>query len=233
MILEAVPSASSDLVREGLTLLRLNLTDQEPQADRLWALLDAEERERSNRFVRRDDAARYIVGHAMLRQWIGSRLRVAPRDLQFTENMYGKPMLDGLTSPLHFNLSHSGQWVLVAIDECAPVGIDVEVVRPNMARIDDFRGVLAPEELEWLDLMPAADRAQAFARTWVRKEAYIKALGEGMSRNLKSIAIVDGQDRHPVVLYDRNPSRGDQAWRLVDLEIDEVHVACLAYHGDA
>lgn len=228
-----VVSASRDPVRTGLTLLRLSLTQHEPLADNLWAVLDPQERERAHRFLRRDDAARYIVGHARLRQRLGARLGVAPQDLQFTENIHGKPMLDGLTCAPHFNLSHSGDWVLIAIDEHDPVGIDVEAVRPNMSQIDDFRGVLAPEEQEWLDRMPADERARAFARTWVRKEAYVKALGEGMSRELRSIAVVDGPHGHPVMLYDRNTSGNDPSWRLADLTIDDAHVACLAYHGDA
>lgn len=225
-------ATSRESVRAGLTLLRLHMPDEEPHLDDLWDLLSMEERDRARRFVRRDDAARYVVGHARLRQWLGGRLHIAPRCLRFIENKHGKPMLDALPSPPLFNLSHSGDWVLIAIDESNAVGVDVEAIRPNMAEIDDFRGVLAPEEQDWLDRLPADERAQAFARTWVRKEAYIKAIGEGMSRDLKLIAIVDGSDRNPALLYDRNPTPTHGAWRLVDVRVDGSHAACVAHHDD-
>ncbi len=218
--------------RAGLTLLRLHMVEEESHVDDLWDLLSVAERDRARRFARRDDAARYIVGHARLRQWLGRRLRIAPRALRFTQNAYGKPMLDGLPSPPHFNLSHSGDWVLLAIDEHGPIGVDVETIRPNMSQIDDFRSVLAPEEQHWLDRLPPGPRAQAFARTWVRKEAYIKAIGEGMSRDLKSIAIVDGADGHASLLYDENPAPAGCAWHLADVKIDAAHTACLASRGD-
>jgi 4'-phosphopantetheinyl transferase len=208
------------------------MVEEEPHVDELWGLLSAEECDRARRFARRDDAARYVVGHARLRQWLGRRLHVAPQSLRFVENGHGKPMLDAPPSPPCFNLSHSGDWVLIAIDENHPVGVDVEAIRPNMAAIDDFRGVLAPEEQDWLDRMPAGERAQAFARTWVRKEAYIKAIGEGMSRDLKSIAIVDGPDDGVTLLYDRNPTPTHGAWRLVDVAVDDSHAACLAHRID-
>jgi 4'-phosphopantetheinyl transferase len=221
-----------DSLRAGSTLLRLHMPEEEPHLDHLWPLLGAEERDRARRFARCDDAARYIVGHARLRQWLGRHLRVAPQALRFAANRHGKPMLDGLPCSPCFNLSHSGSWVLIAIDESGPVGVDVETIRPNMAQIDDFRAVLSPEEQHWLDRLPAAERAQAFARTWVRKEAYVKAIGEGMSRDLRSISIIDGSDGSPSLLYDDNaePTCGD--WRLVDLTIDESHAACMAYRGD-
>jgi 4'-phosphopantetheinyl transferase len=217
----------------GLTLLRLRMVEEEPHMDELWGLLSGEERDRARRFARRDDAARYVVGHARLRQWLARHLRVAPRSLRFVDSRHGKPMLDALPSPPRFNLSHSGGWVLIAIDENHPVGVDVEAVRPTMAAIDDFRGVLAPEEQDWLDRLPSGERAEAFARTWVRKEAYIKAIGEGMSRDLKSIAIVDGPDGGPALLYDGNQTPTHGAWRLVDVTVDESHAACLAYRSDA
>jgi 4'-phosphopantetheinyl transferase len=138
-------------------------------------------------------------------------------------------MLDAPAAPPRFNLSHSGDWVLIAIDEKRAVGVDVEAIRPNMAAIDDFRGVLAPEEQGWLDQLPTTERAQAFARTWVRKEAYVKAIGEGMSRDLKSIAIVDGPDGEAALLYDGNPTTECGPWRLADVPVDESHAACVAY----
>lgn len=228
----AVQEAMLEPVRAGLALLRLHLAEEESQVDDLRDLLSVQERDRAGRFARRDDAARYIVGHARLRQWLGRRLGIAPRALRFSENAYGKPMLDGLPSAPRFNLSHSGDWVLIAIDAHSPVGVDVEAIRPNMSRIDDFRGVLAPEEQLWLDRLPAGERARAFARTWVRKEAYIKAIGEGMSRDLKSIAIVDDADGGARLLYDANAAPAGGPWLLVDVMVDASHAACLAYRGD-
>lgn len=211
----------------GLQVLRLRLQEESALLDGLWRTLDDAERERAARFARKPDRARFVVGRARLRQMLGQRLGVAPAALQLRPNAYGKPLLESPASALHFNVSHSGTWVLIAVDDRGPVGIDVEAVRPELAEIDDFRAVLAPEEAAHLDATVPAQRALAFARTWVRKEAYVKALGQGVGRELREFAVVDGVDGRPVMLYDRNPGGDSASWQFEDLTLDAAHVGCL------
>lgn len=192
--------------------------------------LTAHETHRATRFHRDADRYRFVVARGTRRLLLARRLGVDPATLAFEEGPYGKPQLGPIGGPTpHFNSSHSGRWVLHAIAD-VEVGVDVEEIRPDFARLDDFLWVLAPEERTVVQAAPPALRAAALATTWVRKEAYVKALGEGLSRSLPDIAIVG--DRHgPRLVYDRNPHAGETNWRFVDLEIDHSYKACIVHGG--
>jgi 4'-phosphopantetheinyl transferase len=214
------------------SLVRLRLDEESAHFDRLWRLLSEAERRRALRFARKADMRRFVIGRGRLRELLAPHIGQSPADLRFRANAFGKPLLDVTGPAPHFNLSHSGDWILVAIDEQAPVGVDVECVREEMAQIEQFHRVLSTEEQCWLAAQPASLRALAFARTWVRKEAYVKALGAGMSCNLESIAIVDGPGAGPRLLYDRNDVAPDTRWSFVDLTLDGRHVGCLVHRLD-
>jgi 4'-phosphopantetheinyl transferase len=213
-------------------LWSIRVSTETPRFDEHWRHLDGVERQRAARFRMELDRARFVIARSSLRQLLAKRLGVAARDIEFAVNPFGKPCLRDARVALHFNTSHSGDWVLHAIDSAAPIGVDVEAVRAELADIDQFRWVLSPEERAFLDEVPASHRAHAFAKVWVRKEAYVKALGEGLSRPLPDISIaVDATDR-PRLLYDRNAAGSLARWQFEDVEVDAQHVACLVYRAD-
>lgn len=193
------------------------------------ALLDDAERAREAQFEHGVDRARFVVARAAVRRLVGLQLGVPGERLALTTGAHGKPMLADPFARLHFNVSHAGDWVLVALDATAPVGVDVEQVRPELDRIDDYAAVLSPEEHAALRVLPAGTRAQAMARLWVRKEAYVKALGEGLNRPLHDICIGDDGCGRPQVHYDRHGSGPGAPWQLTDLPVDGRHVACVAW----
>jgi 4'-phosphopantetheinyl transferase len=211
-------------------LARLRLDEETPHVDALRELLSEAERGRAERFVRKADMQRFVIGRGRLREALALRLGQQPQDVRFKTNAFGKPLLDVPGAAPHFSLSHSGDWILFAIDEQSPVGVDVESVRAEVAQIEHLHWVLAAEEQRWLDRLPETHRASAFARAWVRKEAYVKALGVGVSRNLEAIAIVDGSEGEPRLLYDRNDT--PLSWRFIDLTLDSRHVGCLVHRQD-
>lgn len=230
MLLDSPPPAQAQGRARGLQWQALRLHDEAARLDLHWQRLDAAERDRAARFFRKVDRARFVVGRSTARALLAQRLGVEPTALALHGNAWGKPALLGAPG-VHFNVSHSGGWVLVAVDDAGPLGVDVEAVRPELAELDEFRRVLAPEEAAALDALPAHERARAFARVWVRKEAYVKAIGEGMSRELRDIAVSVQADA-PRLLYDRNPGGLDARWRCLDLAIDATHVACLVHRAD-
>jgi 4'-phosphopantetheinyl transferase len=197
-----------------------------------WQHLDAAEQQRAARFRLEADRARFVIARSSLRQMLAQRVGVTSHEIEFSENGYGKPLLRHACVGLHFNTSHSGDWVMHAIDNVAPVGIDVEVVRTELADIDQFERVLAPEESSLLIGVPARGRARAFAKVWVRKEAYVKALGEGVSRPLQDISIAVDAKGRPHLLYDRSACGSLARWQFEDIEVDAEHVACLVFRGD-
>lgn len=147
-------------------------------------VLSEAELERAGRFRRPADRARAVAARRALRVLLGEYADVAPGSLLFSAGPSGKPALaDGPAAAPHFNVAHSGRLVLLAFAR-APVGVDVEEVRGGV----DF-GALARRffsKAEGAALAAAAEpeRAALFFRIWTRKEAYLKALGHGLSSPL-------------------------------------------------
>ncbi|WP_431041483.1 4'-phosphopantetheinyl transferase family protein [Streptomyces sp. P1-3] len=177
-------------------------------------VLDAEERDRAAAFVREADRQRYRAAHTGLRRLLGAYLGVDPAAVPFTREPcpgcgapHGRPAVTG--TPLHFNMSHAGDLVLFAFAG-APVGADVEQVQP-VAVADQVAASLHPRERAELAGLPAADRPAAFARCWTRKEAYLKGLGTGLSRDPAADYVGTGPRPVPV-----------GSWTLTDLPVGDV-----------
>jgi 4'-phosphopantetheinyl transferase len=196
-------------------------------------MLDDAERHRATRFRKAADRARYVLGRGSLRRLLAMQLGVSNARLAFGANAFGKPLLIAPTVGLHFNTSHSGEWILHAFDAQSPVGIDVEAVRPELGDLQDFAIALSPEERLTIARLPERDRPLAFARTWVRKEAYLKAIGEGMSRSPARISVGADATGQPCLVYDRNEPPSWLRWSFHDVAVDENHVACLVYDSAA
>lgn len=220
---EASPAA-----RAGPQVWRVRV-DTSPHAyEPALRVLDEHERLRAARFRQDADRMRYVLGRASLRQLLSMQLDVPSERLAFGANSFGKPVLLEPHPGLHFNSSHSGEWILHAFDALAPVGVDVEAVRPDFAHVDEFAAAFSPEERFEMARVPSEDRALALARAWVRKEAYVKAIGEGVSRSLVSIRIGAAATGKPCLVYDRNEGT-PSSWTFEDIPVDALHVACLVY----
>ncbi|HEV7886783.1 MAG TPA: 4'-phosphopantetheinyl transferase superfamily protein [Acidimicrobiales bacterium] len=159
------------------------------EESRMWLLLDQAEQERAQQFRLDRLRRRYTVAHAMVRLLLGDRVQADPRVLRFETGEHGKPFLAGgaglAGDPPHFNLSHSGERALVAIRDDGPVGVDIEQVR----ELSSLRGVaeriLAPALLAAFE--EAADPTVFVLDQWTRKEAVLKAGGEGITRPLREV----------------------------------------------
>ena len=212
---------------------RARVSVEASRIDAHWQNLDETERIRAARFRVEADRLRFVIARSGLRQLLGQRLGTPAHEIGFASNAFGKPMLRDVPRALHFNASHSGDWVLIVLDAAAPIGIDVEAVRPELACLDDFDSVLSPRELRLLRALPALRRAEAFARIWVRKEAYVKALGDGLSRSLCDIDVgLDAPSDRPRPYADRAAAPPSACWRFEDVALDAQHVACLVRRDD-
>lgn len=188
--------------------------------------LSAEERARAARFVFQRDRVRYVNARAALREILGSCLGIAASAVHLTYGAHGKPALAAVGTPIRFNLSHSGDYALVAIALCRDLGIDVERVRQDIDREGIARDNFTHGECRAIETVPSSERVVAFFRCWVAKEAYLKARGDGLSA--------------PLAAFEVDPSAGAEAlrwtsldtdgrtWRVVPLQAAPGHVAALA-----
>jgi 4'-phosphopantetheinyl transferase len=143
------------------------------------------EQERARQFRADEPRRRFVAGRAALRQLLGERLRVPPPEIPIVVDERGKPHLaEGTLPRWHFNLSHSGDLVLVALAENGPVGVDVEKVRP----LDHWRALatrsFSPAEVCELESLTETERTPAFFAIWTRREAFLKATGAGLAGTL-------------------------------------------------
>jgi 4'-phosphopantetheinyl transferase len=145
------------------------------------APLDARERAQAAKLRRAADRRRYVASHAFLRRVLPRYVGVPAGELRFATGQYGKPALSYPTTGLAFNLSHSGSVALVAVAGGAAVGVDVEQARSDVDIHGLARTVFSEEERRVLRACDPALQCALFYRTWVCKEALLKACGAGLS----------------------------------------------------
>ena len=144
-------------------------------------LLSPDETARAQRFVFERHRHRFVAGRAALRRLLADTLGTTPAALTFSYNASGKPDLDiGVSRPVRFNVSHSDRYALVALTPASAIGVDIEKTRPLDDVLRLARTAFSSKELEALAAVPADARQDAFFAGWTRKEAYIKARGDGL-----------------------------------------------------
>ena len=200
----------------------------------LSRLLSEEERGRAARFVFAEHRTHFIVARGVLRQLLGSYLETPPEALRFAYGMHGKPELAGqhAQSGLRFNLSHSHRLALYAVTRGREVGIDVEHPRPGVDVERLARRFFAPQEIEGLLGMPPGRRWEGFYNCWTRKEAYLKARGEGITVALDSFAVSLRPGEPAALLRCAADSSEVARWRLQALLPGEEYVAALCAAGN-
>lgn len=153
----------------------------------LLSKVSLEKQRKIARFLRKEDAYRSLLGELLVRQAIIRHTELTNREIRFAANAYGKPFLQNKPE-FCFNLSHSGQWVVMIWGwETAFLGIDVEKIAPmDMKLAERF---FSPPEYEALLLQTGESRLDYFFHLWTLKESYIKALGKGLSIPLDSFTI--------------------------------------------
>jgi 4'-phosphopantetheinyl transferase len=208
---------------------RVRLDPETPIRD--WAdVLSSDERERAARFLFARDQRRFTVSHASLRSILARYLRADPSMLFFATGAQEKPRLAG-SSDLSFNLSHSGEQALIGVARGREVGVDIEQFRDH----DDLPALaescFSPSELAAWRGLPATVRKSAFFATWTRKEAYLKARGDGLARPLASFDVTVGPDDAPRLLCDASDPTAAARWTFFDVDAGPGYAATLAIAG--
>jgi 4'-phosphopantetheinyl transferase len=193
-----------------------SLDAPDPVLRELRGTLSADELDRAGRFHFARDRDRFVVGRGLLRALLGAYTGAAPAELQFDYSPHGKPRLrdrDGVS----FNVSHSENRAVFAFTPGAAVGVDIEVLdsRPSDALVAGR--FFSPTEVRELLALPLDARPRAFLTCWTRKEAFIKARGEGLSLPLQDFDVTLTPGVAPKLLRtDWHPTEPSE-WLLFDL----------------
>jgi 4'-phosphopantetheinyl transferase len=187
--------------------------------------LNFTERDHARKFRFRQHRERYIFAHGILRRILALYLQCPPQQIAFDQNEFGKPYLCDTQSSLTFNLSKSADLVILAIMANHSIGVDIERIR-HVRGIDAIaRYYFTERERLLLEAAPPDERDRMFHTWWVRKEAYVKAVGGGLSIDLTSVdvAILDVQ---------KSDASNIGGWRLSDLVMPSGYVGALAVEGE-
>lgn len=210
-----------------ITVWRISLSGTPEVESAFRRFLSFEETERADRFAFPHLTQKYVLARGALRTILAGYLDRAPESLVFEYNSSGKPALAG--GGVHFNVSHSGSIALLAFAKECEIGVDVEAFRP----VPDLESIadrfFCPEEARDLTSLPVKSRPRAFFDCWTRKEAYVKALGGGLSVPLDSfrVTLLPGEPARIV-----HAPEGSEGWRMHDLGDSHDYAAALAYRFD-
>lgn len=202
----------------GVAIFRLSVAGSRPFAPHATAVLQAEELRRAQRYHRAVDYHRFLLGRAALRLVLGAYTRLPPASLHFEPGATKKPLLREAPG-LHYNVSHAGEWVVLAVAGFE-VGIDVERLDPLFAFQDVLDHSFSPAEKAFVEYSHSPHRA--FYQLWTRKEAFVKATGRGIDAGFCQMPALEGQ--HQVVGFSQVPR-----WVVSSFEVAVDYAAAVAY----
>lgn len=209
---------------------RATLLASAEEVEPLWGLLSGDERQRAQRFRFERDRRRFVVGRGLLRILLARYLRCPPHAVRLSYSAHGKPAVVEPATLLAFNLAHSHELALYAFAWGRRVGVDVERMRSDLADEQIAQRFFAPGEVAALRCVPPHERTAAFFRCWTRKEAFVKARGEGLSLPLDQFEV--SLDPDQATLLCTAPPEEALRWRLQPLFPDPAYAAALAVEGD-
>jgi 4'-phosphopantetheinyl transferase len=228
----AAPRGRIALGSREVDVWRFALQPGEARLAELLAALSADELDRADQFAFAERRRAFVAARGTLREILSRYVGVTPAEMAFVYDATGKPALAPslAASGLRFNLAHSGDCGACAVALDGELGIDVERVRP----LDNAAAIVAryfspAEQAAWLQLK-GAEQPAAFLRAWTRKEAYLKALGDGLRAPLSQFTVTLAPGEPALLLVASPHDRG--AWSIADLPVAEDYAAALVAPAD-
>ena len=199
------------------------------------SLLNKEELQRAERFKFVKDKNCFVVSRAVLRIVLSKYLHCEPQEIDFKANNYGKPAIDfaesGSSCDLRFNLSHSEFRAVIVVNVSQDIGVDLEYIQEKKEKGEIVKRFFT--EAEYKEYLSLDDDEQllGFYNLWTRKEAFVKALGEGMFHSLKGFTVnaSPGKDAQIIAFTDNADEVGN--WQLHSFKPEESYCAAISWRG--
>jgi len=225
------PPPSLKLESHTVHVWRLRLDNPKLEAAQFRSLLNTEECARADRYRFDRDRNRFTTTRGILRTLLERYTGVNKTKIEFLFSKHDKPALDPnlCDQRIEFNVSHSGTMALIGFTPDHAIGVDVEQTDRPISQAKIAERFFSPDEVNRLRQLPEAERNEAFFRCWTRKEAFIKAHGDGLSLPLDSFSVTLGPDDPPRLLrFDGKP--GPECWSIAAIEVGERYAgaACVA-----
>jgi 4'-phosphopantetheinyl transferase len=194
------------------------------------ASLSSDEHARAARFLFARDRRRFVAGRGILRAILGCYLQRPPAQIRFNYNPRGKPSLAGLSSQeqIHFNLAHSDDLAVFAVSRIAGIGIDLEMLRAMNDAEAIAERFFSTHESKLLKSLPSSQKQAGFFNLWTRKEAWLKAAGEGIGELLNQVEVSLRPGEPARLLSISNDAKAASKWSLRELAPAPGYVGALA-----
>jgi 4'-phosphopantetheinyl transferase len=227
------PPEAFVLGRDEVHVWRASLEQPKSQIESFLNTLAADEQARAGRFYFERDREHFIVARGVLRAILGCYLNRPPECVAFCYGAHGKPALaeDNELDAIRFNVSHSNEVALYAVARDRKVGIDLERIRFDLAVMEIAERFFSRREVATLRTFPTEAQRRAFFRCWTRKEAYIKARGEGLSLPLDQFDVLLAPGKPGAVLHTQQDPSEASRWSLQELCLAPDYAAALAVEG--
>jgi 4'-phosphopantetheinyl transferase len=248
------PRCDSSLASDDVHVWRASLQQPAECVDELAQTLSRDELTRAERFRFEQDRRRFIVGRGVLRAILGRYLDVEPYQLQFCYGVHGKPYLPVLKDAepilkdaepilkdaepngfgnytLQFNMAHSHELALYVFTRDRRIGVDVEYLRPIPDMRQIARRFFSARENATLEMLPMSQELGAFYNCWTRKEAYLKAIGLGLTSPLDQFDVSLAPGKSARLLHIEGDAREIERWSFHSLTPDFGYVAAVAVEG--
>lgn len=193
-------------------------------------VLASDELARAARFHFEQDRVRFIRCRAALRRLLGDYLNLAPAEVRFTYSPHSKPEVAADQNPnrLRFNVSHSGGMAVIAVGGPEDLGVDVEKIREDVNTADLAERFFSTREREMLRALPQSQRLPAFYACWACKEAFLKAIGDGLGFPLADFSVSVHPESAPRIEEIQGDANAGLEWSLIDLNVADGFRSALA-----
>jgi len=230
--LVTISSASQSLNVDQVHIWLVNLDLLGACQAFFWELLSEQEKAQANGFYFEQKRSWFIARRGFLRVKLSTYLGQPAGSLRFRHMKYGKPFLDEpKLSHLEFNISHSYEMALFAFALDRQIGIDLERRRDDFDPLDLAERFFSPTELKALQSLPADRRVRGFFKCWTRKEAFIKACGNGLWMPHDQFDVSVSPDEPARLLATRGDLEPPDAWSLIEIPVWPEFEAALVAHG--
>jgi len=231
-----VVTSEDRIAGDGFEFVQVRLDAEHAVTNELARYLSPAERRRADRFVFERDRHRFIVGRARLRELLALRLETRAESIELDCGPRGKPRLSGnfACADLRFNLSHCADVALYVFTHGREIGVDIELVRELPDADEVAARFFSRHEREAYRALAPHDRPLGFFRCWTRKEAFIKALGDGLHFPLNAfdVSLAPGEPARILRVADVGGSACGWTLHEVELGLGSSHVASVVV-GDS
>lgn len=229
-LLTSLENANRDALEKEVHVWTFRADLSGDACGKLYALLSRDEKAKADRFKFAIHRTRSIAARAALRLLAAQYVGIPAPELRFTYSSHGKPSLDGLppANDVAFNLSHSGDYGVVAFTRRRGIGIDLEHVRERHKHARLAERYFSPRENVWLRTLPPQESLRAFYRLWVVKEAWLKATGKGLSVPLREVEVEFGACGEVAL---RGPEALGGEWYAQELDLVPGYASALVVEG--